>query len=451
MLNRDFHPKFIDLFAGCGGLSLGLIEAGWTGLFAIEKSPMAFETLKHNLIRIKDKYSYHWPAWLPIEPHDIRQVLSSYSDQLLRYQNIDLLVGGPPCQGFSMAGKRKIDDERNNLINDYLAFVKLIEPKLILVENVRSFASPFTKTESGENGKPVLGDQFNADELLRRSISDLGYQPFVQYPIRAKDFGVPQLRPRYILIGIRSDFIGEFTNAEINPFVVLDDNQLSFLKSKNLPTTPIKLSQAISDLNRAHGIVSCIEPGMAKFKQGKYGPVRGAYQHLVRRKRDGSIYPDKAVADSHRFAKHREKTRERFKNIISSCTPGKQLSKKQLESLGLQKHRVALLSSREPCHTLTSLPDDLIHYSEPRILTVREYARIQSFPDWFEFKSRYTTGGDRRKLDVPRYTQVANAVPPLLAEAIGRALLVIFNSISKNKQDTLSSINSEEPISVITV
>jgi DNA (cytosine-5)-methyltransferase 1 len=369
------------------------------------------------------KYSFEWPDWLPKEAHDIRQVLIDYPKQLLRYQNIDLLVGGPPCQGFSMAGKRRVDDERNSLIKDYLAFVTIMKPKIILVENVRTFATPFSKTERGKKGKPILEDQFNADELLRQNIVKLGYEPFVQYPIMAKDYGVPQLRPRYILIGIRSDLLNGRTDLEIDPFIFLKKNRLPFLKAKDLPTKPITLTQAISDLMRINGVMKCIEPDMKKFKQGKYGPVAGRYQKLMRKNRDDSNIPEKSVADSHRFANHRKATKDRFKKIIDNYTPGKQLSKKQVSSLGIQKHRIALLSSKEPCHTLTSLPDDLIHYKEPRILTVREYARIQSFPDWFEFRSTYTTGAERRKTDVPRYTQVANAVPPLLAEALGYTLI----------------------------
>ena len=89
---------------------------------------------------------------------------------------------------------------------------------------------------------------------------------------------------------------------------------------------------------------------------------------------------------------------------------------------GLKKRSVTVTKSDTICPTATSIPDDLIHYSEPRIPTVREVARIQSFPDWYEFKGKYTTGGDRRKVDVPRYTQVANAVPPLFAEQVGLVL-----------------------------
>jgi DNA (cytosine-5)-methyltransferase 1 len=112
----------------------------------------------------------------------------------------------------------------------------------------------------------------------------------------------------------------------------------------------------------------------------------------------------------------------RLRLIISEFRPGIQLSDKEREKLGLNKHRIAPLAPDEACHTLTSLPDDLVHYSEPRIPTVREYARIQSFPDWFEFQAKYTTGDKVRCEQVPRYTQVANAVPPLLAEALGLAL-----------------------------
>ena len=95
----------IDLFAGCGGLSLGLYLAGWQGLFAIEKNAFAFETLKHNLI--DNKKHFAWPDWLPQTNHDINEVLTNYAEQLQNLRGtVDLVAGGPPCQGFSMAGQR---------------------------------------------------------------------------------------------------------------------------------------------------------------------------------------------------------------------------------------------------------------------------------------------------------------------------------------------------------
>ena len=99
------QPTYIDLFAGCGGLSLGLHNAGWKGLFAIEKSPDAFKTLKHNLI--ENKNHFDWPKWLPKSNHEINRVLEEYSQQLEKLKGkVNMIAGGPPCQGFSMAGKR---------------------------------------------------------------------------------------------------------------------------------------------------------------------------------------------------------------------------------------------------------------------------------------------------------------------------------------------------------
>ena len=97
----------------------------------------------------------------------------------------------------------------------------------------------------------------------------------------------------------------------------------------------------------------------------------------------------------------------------------------------IKKQCFTVLSSKALSTTITTLPDDCMHYSEPRVLTVRENARIQSFPDWFEFKGKYTTGGDRRKIECPRYTQVGNAVPPLMAEILGQSILAIERLINE--------------------
>jgi len=438
MLNGDQSPQFIDLFAGCGGLSLGLMRSGWKGLFAIEKSPMAFETLQFNLIDKADQFSYSWPDWLPKKALSIQQVMNKYRQQLIKLQGVDLLAGGPPCQGFSVAGRRNVNDARNRLVKDYLSFVKLLQPKVILLENVRTFATSFGKTERGTKGIPILKNQYNADDYVQKKLRALGYTVFVKNPVMAKDFGVPQLRPRYILIGIKTELLADYLHDNIEPFHLLEDIRQTFLNSLGLPKVGVSLAQAISDLEISHGTVDCVEPSMKRFRQGIYGPTIGAYQELMRRGRDGSVLTAGKVVDSHRFANHNATTSSRFQKIILNYTPGKQLTQDQVRSLGLLKHRVALLSAADVCNTLTSLPDDLVHYSEPRILTVREYARIQSFPDWFEFKSQYTTGGKRRRDQVPRYTQVANAVPPLLASAVGEALLKIIKK----------SITSEKPIAI---
>ncbi len=132
----------IDIFSGCGGLSLGLHNAGWQGLFAIEKNPQAFSTLKHNLLDNKNHFS--WPRWLPKTSHDINEIIKKHSDKLINLRNkVDLVAGGPPCQGFSMAGQRNENDDRNKLIDAYIQFISLVRPKLIFFENVKGFTMGF--------------------------------------------------------------------------------------------------------------------------------------------------------------------------------------------------------------------------------------------------------------------------------------------------------------------
>jgi DNA (cytosine-5)-methyltransferase 1 len=127
--------------------------------------------------------------------------------------------------------------------------------------------------------------------------------------------------------------------------------------------------------------------------------------------------------------------------LINTCRKGVQLSRGDREKFKLGKISITPLAPDKPAKTLTTLPDDLLHYSEPRIPTVREQARLQSFPDWFEFKGKFTTGGNRRARECPRYTQVGNAVPPLLAEVTGKAILEIYkellsrNTISRDRRE----------------
>ena len=154
------------------------------------------------------------------------------------------------------------------------------------------------------------------------------------------------------------------------------------------------------------------------FKNGTYGKVNSSYQRLMKKNID-----KKSIPDSHRFAKHREETVELFERLMQASDKVLRITPQMDMVKGLKKRGVTPLKEKSVCNTITSIPDDYIHYAEPRIMTVREHARIQSFPDEYEFKGPYTTGGKRRKIDVPRYTQVANAVPPLFAEQVGNVIL----------------------------
>ena len=116
-----------------------------------------------------------------------------------------------------------------------------------------------------------------------------------------------------------------------------------------------------------------------------------------------------------------------YKKLLKSAPRNITLDNKTRAKFGVNKRDISVLDSKKPSPTLMSIPDDHVHYCEPRVLTVREYARVQSFPDWFEVRGNYTTGGKQRAMEVPRYTQIANAIPPLFAEHIGNALMELLD------------------------
>ncbi len=386
--------NYIDLFAGCGGLSLGLYNAGWHGLFAIEKNPDAFLTLSTNLIDKKNHYS--WPSWLSKSNLDIYEVINTYSEDLRNLQGqVSLVVGGPPCQGFSMAGRRNHDDARNELFNAYIDFIRLVQPDTLLFENVHGFTVAF----SDEIGNK--GDAYS--EKITEALKKEGYATHSKL-IDMSEYGVPQKRKRFILIASRVFKPSCF-------FDLLDQNRKYFLSRKKL-AAHVTISDAIGDLLMANGTVEC--PDSPNFYSGIYGQAVSAYQKYMR------VGIKSAIPNSHRFAKHKDCTIETFQRLMKASNTTQRYTPKTFE--GLKKRSVTVVKADSICPTVTSIPDDLIHFSEPRIPTVREVARIQSFPDWYDFMGKYTTGGDRRKVDVPRYTQVANAVPPLFAEQVGLVL-----------------------------
>lgn len=389
--------KYIDVFSGCGGLALGLHNAGWQGIFAVEKSADAFSTLRHNLI--EQNNNFQWPNWLPKTNHDINDVIAKYPNELEALRGkVSLIAGGPPCQGFSMAGRRREDDERNKLIDSYIHFVKLVEPEILFFENVKGFTIGFKRDNK-------RGEAYSV--YVVKKLEELGYDVKGQI-IDFSEFGVPQKRQRYILVGTKNGKADFF-------FETIIKNRANFFKSKKL-NDRTSLSDAISDILQSNG---CIDsPDTKNFKAGIYSKPKSNYQKLMR----SQIKVSEKNIDSHRFANHKVDTIERFEYVLSNGRPNKSFSDELEKIYGLKKHTVVPLCEKSCTPTLTTHPDDYIHYSEPRILTVREYARIQSFPDHYEFKGKYTTGGLRRRVDVPRYTQIGNAIPPLFGEQAGLVL-----------------------------
>ena len=400
-MERKKHYTVIDLFAGCGGLSLGLYLSGWQGVFAIEKNQFAFETLKSNLI--KNKQHFHWPSWLPQTSHDINEILKNYKNQLNELRGkVDLVAGGPPCQGFSTAGKRIEEDIRNNLVFSYIEFIKLIEPKIILFENVKGFTYAFDK-KKGKVSIPYSKKVIDALTNLNYTIE--------AYIIDFSKYGIPQRRNRFILIGSKTE-----KNKSINFKELLELKKSDFLLEKGI-TANITVKEAISDLLRSNGQIPT--PDRKGFMSGKYGKAESEYQKLLR----GNYAKEHNIPDSHSFAKHSLLKEEYFKKLLNSNQHrGKRIAETVKSKLNIKQRSLTILDPNSVSPTITSHPDDYLHYSEPRIMTVRECARIQSFPDWYEIKEKYTTGGSMRKIEVPRYSQIGNAIPPLFAELAGLAL-----------------------------
>jgi DNA (cytosine-5)-methyltransferase 1 len=399
----------IDLFAGCGGLSLGLKEAGWSGIFAIERDPMAFETLSRNFLVSGAPYTgfVDWPAWLPKTKHDIVSLLQDRSARThlrsLRGE-VTMMAGGPPCQGFSLGGRRDGTDERNSLVYQFLDMVDLVRPRVVLIENVEGIARRFV-ARPGEASTSI------ADTVIER-LSSLGYTSFFDI-LDASRFGVPQARRRVVIVGIHNCSLPrdavkmKFDNLLIKSAAAVRQ-RWGLHETRN-----VSAKEAIGDLT---GGVRVTCPDSIEFESVVYTKASSAYARALRRgKRTGSI------PDSHRFSKHGERIQALYNLAHQSQSPGR-LSKSFLLENNTKKDKKVLIDASAVVSTITTHPDEFIHYAEPRNITVREMARLQSFPDDFQFYGRYTINGPRRKHDVARCSQVGNAVPPLMAEGIGLAL-----------------------------
>ena len=293
---------YIDLFSGCGGLALGLHNAGWKGLFAVEKSKDAFATLEHNLINKNSNFT--WPNWLDKKNHDINNIIEKHQENLKSLRGkVSLVAGGPPCQGFSMAGRRKEEDDRNKLIDSYIKFIELVQPKILFFENVRGFTIGF------KNGNK-RGEAYSV--YVVNKLKQLGYD------IKGKivdfsEYGVPQKRQRYILVGTKKDNAEKF-------FDLLVQNKVNFFKSKNLEKDTVSLSDAISDLLQSHGTKE--SPDTKNFRAGIYAKATTNYQKLMRK--DNNL--TKKVANSHRFANHKKETIEKFQYILNFERANKNIS-----------------------------------------------------------------------------------------------------------------------------
>ena len=335
----------IDLFCGCGGFSLGFESVGFHVAIGIDVWKDALNTFKFN-----HKSSQVLQA-------DLSDIKPSEIQPLLNGKTVDVIIGGPPCQGFSIAGKRIVDDIRNKLYKNFVNFVSFYQPKAFVMENVPNILS--------------IGGGAVREEILK-DFSDLGYT--VEYRIlTASDFGVPQNRRRAIFVGFR--------------------NGHHFVFPEPLNSEKITAEEAISDL-----------PENSLVDGDPYtSSPNSVYQKQMRQKSLGVF--------NHQATVHNEKTKE----IISLVPDGGNYKDLPIELQGTRKVHIAWtrLNSKKPSFTIDTGHRHHFHYSYNRIPTARESARIQSFPDDFIFTCSRTS----------QLKQIGNAVPPLLGQAIAKALL----------------------------
>lgn len=411
----------IDLFAGCGGLSLGLEIAGFEPVFASEINEHARETYLTNRrhLRLVDGRDVVGDI---TEITKSTTALAGLAKRLKReFGEIDLVAGGPPCQGYSTRGIRSTfasvtrdETPANYLYRDMAKFVSAVGPRMFLFENVRGLLTARWNPR-GEKGEIWRDVQSSFSKVKARCNGQLFHYHVATAVIRASDFGVPQNRPRVFLIGVRED---------------VTDNRGNKIDAKTLFPPPS--DQRAIDLKDLLGDLIDTRGERLGYSSTYTKPPLNAVQRSLRKSRNGRIRGEGAPITDQVYTNHSERVVERFNYLIHSDAPvPKHLSIKKFAQRALP----ARWSGRTPSITATSAPDDYVHFSRPRILTVREWARLQMFPDWYVFCGPRTTGGRRRAGDpsvgdwsreLPRYTQIGNAVAIPVATAIGKSLLKVL-------------------------
>lgn len=523
--------SYIELFAGCGGMSLGLDSTGMRRLLSNELSPMAAETYAYNLLgvdlslssfrelpesrrkvrwlqsryeaRFTDRRLQENPLEFCEQPRrdseisapglagslivgDIR-ALNRYEEEngaLLAGQEVDVVSGGPPCQSFSMAGLRQYGNQRNRLPWEFANFVARHQPRLVVLENVSGIMRPFTDDD---------GQKVHVWFEVAKAFAAKGYVPLCLH-VNAVRVGVAQNRPRFLMFAVHHDqlalvkrnlgesswvmSLGEALRAggeqvrfdPKNPahhVIDLASVQIDMRLENSL------LAQCFRSIDTFATVEDAIDDLIGPEWAGQAGYAQLLSQTLGAHVRSAAPWDAGWSPRNNQHRGHTSKVQARFRlyqaveELASNGGPteraagraifdrvkGKTLQDPKAADLQLaldlsgrglplintrghevtsvdelrallhelvtHKHTQKALGRQRPAPAALSIPDDACHYQLLRTLSVREMARIQSFPDEFVFRSQPTTGGHRRRFQVPQYTQVGNAVPPRLARQIG--------------------------------
>ncbi|MGG2090492.1 DNA cytosine methyltransferase [Priestia aryabhattai] len=504
----------IDLFCGAGGFSEGIIQAGFHIVYSSDRSPHVKETYekRHRQLGLIQGINTHFQL-SDIRDLNGEKMLSDINNLEIFRENsveeIDVIFGGPPCQGFSIAGKRDKDDPRNTLFREYLRIIKEIKPQYVVMENVAGLLSMELNTGFESVSGRKYPDNSLITEVLPEELDALNYNVEPIRLLNAADFGVPQRRKRAILIASRKDVVkAQYpvpTTKEPNEKVTVMEAIGDLFSEGKLSEYAVGLQEGRTPhfANRmpipnyfgtfnqeTSSHAAAVQERFSLFAQGE--STQDVVDKIISNGLDLNEYPNLFRElifnsnSSHNLSelkvaideikpnlylecdpKERNKkyksllkkiikfwdteledkkvkavlgntnlTVEEFTLIYNQCKKtwnksyteeyihdlfkykSKEITEFFLDALLTKKDSRIRIDGEGTAPTMLTLPDDFIHPVLNRILTVREMARIQGFDDSFEFMGKRTTGGSKRKDEVPQYTQVGNAVPPLLAYAI---------------------------------
>lgn len=327
--------KYIDLFSGAGGFSLGFDNKGFQNVFSVDIEPSFCETYNHN-----------FPSHNLIQK-DICDVTDAELRYLKEYDEIDVVIGGPPCQGFSIAGnigRKFIDDPRNKLFKEFVRVVKVVEPTYFVMENVARLYNH----NKGNTRREIIND-----------FENLGYKVECKI-LNSADYGVPQVRKRVIFIGTKNSQKILFPKNEVDKYVTVKEALSSYPKLESGQESKIP----------NHIAMSHSEQMLHKMSFVSDGGDRNEIPEPIRPK----------SGDVRKYIKY---------------------------------------SSNKPSVTVTGDMRKIFHYEQNRALTVRELAKLQSFPDDFEFKGT----------KISQQQQVGNSVPPKMAEAIASVIIKMSENV----------------------
>lgn len=427
---------------------------------AVEKSEMAARTFAHNLIfdaedpRGWDDYlskPLNYQSQHGLVVNELAVVLEDenlMSD--LKDRELDLVVGGPPCQGFSLAGRRNPNDTRNELPWQYLDFIQQTAPAAVVIENVVGMDRKFPNSDSSPFNDLCTALEATPPGYLVQKVN-----------VNAMHYGAPQHRPRLMLIAMRNDIASDLGltvssdtwNSAFLPLTEIPDlvprPTVSFEERRTVRDAIWDLQDA--EVHNSDGPQTYLEE-MTDATRWGLKPVSSTEKanHVLRKHRVSTI---ERFAIYQSFASHGVDNRVIHRYSSADPSGARQVVQAAvhpslypiktpsgnvvaateddllslLNRLRTKKHSQRVLRWDEPARTVVTLPDDYVHPSEARVLTVRELARLQGFPDAFTFLGKETTGALRRRLEVPQYSQVGNAVSPWLAYAVGTRISEVLS------------------------